>query len=96
MMKKAFDCVAMKNGIQRRLLKRMGNLTCEQRRSAIQATLEASRSPIGALWRALAKEDCGRVGCVAEGSVEYDCSADADRDLRRPRKRGVARCMSKS
>ncbi len=83
MIKKNFDCVAMKDGIQRRLLKRMGNLTCEQRRSAIRDTLEESRSPIGALWRALAKGDCGRVGCIAEGGVKYDCRADSDCASRR-------------
>ena len=71
-MKKAFDCVAMKDNIQRRLLKQMEGLSFEQRRVAIQSALENSRSPIGDLWRALERKELTRVARVAEAGGTYD------------------------
>jgi len=70
-MNKAFDCVAMKDGIQKRLLKQMKNLSCEQQHAAIRSALERSRSPIGKLWRALESRETKRAGCVAERGTAY-------------------------
>ena len=71
-MKKAFDCVAMKDNIQRRMRKQMEGLSYEQRRVAIRTALESSRSPIGDLWRALERRELTRVGRVAEAGGTYD------------------------
>jgi len=76
MMAKTFDCLAMKDNIQRRLLQQTEGATFEQRRVANQHALEVSRSPIGELWRALERRKTIRVGCVAETGVTYRTNAD--------------------
>jgi len=70
-MKKDFDCVAMKDDIQRRLLREMRGLSPERQRAAIHQTLQRSRSPVGVLWRALVGGGIGSARCVAEGRAPY-------------------------
>ncbi len=70
-MKKAFDCVAMKDNIQQRLLKQMEGLSYEQRRVAIKRVLDDSRSPIGDLWRALQDRAPAAASRVAEAGCGY-------------------------
>ena len=47
---KKFDCVAMKNEIQRKLLARRRNMTDAEAQADIRHKLETSRGPIGQLW----------------------------------------------
>ena len=70
-MKKTFDCIAMKDAIQQRLLKRMEGLSYEQRRAAVRDVLEKSRSPIGDLWRKLEPRAKAGVARVAETGEAY-------------------------
>ena len=77
-MKKTFDCVAMKDNIQQRLLKQMEGLSYEQRRVAIQSALESSRSPIGEFWRALERRESMRAGRVAETGEIYRANVGRD------------------
>jgi hypothetical protein len=95
-MKKPFDCVVMKDVIQRRLLKQMKGLSVEQQAMAVRGALEHSGSPIGKIWRALQRQEIGKPGCVAEGGAEYGSSASADRDTQRACKRGGVRGAGKS
>jgi hypothetical protein len=50
---KNFDCVAMKNEIQRKLLARHRNMTETEAQADIRHKLETSRSSVGQLWRRL-------------------------------------------
>jgi hypothetical protein len=50
---KAFDCVAMKNEIQRKLLARYRNMTDAEQVADMRRRLETSRSSVGRLWRRL-------------------------------------------
>jgi hypothetical protein len=75
-MAKTFDCLAMKDNIQRQLLQQTEGTTFEQRRGAIQRALEVSRSPIGDLWRALERRQAMRAGCVAETGEVYITGTD--------------------
>jgi hypothetical protein len=70
-MKKTFDCIAMKDAIQQRLLKRMEGLSYEQRRAAVRDVLEKSRSPVGDLWRKLELRAMAGVARVAETGEAY-------------------------
>jgi hypothetical protein len=56
-MKKSFDCVEMKNQIQKELLERWRGLTPEQIRLSIRAELMTDESVIGRLWRRLEARD---------------------------------------
>ena len=49
--KKAFDCVEMKNAIHARLSAEMRGLTDEQERALIQRALQTSDSSLARLWR---------------------------------------------
>jgi hypothetical protein len=90
-MKKAFDCVAMKDVIQSRLLKQMKGLSFEQQAMSVRDALEHSCSPIGKLWRTLQSQESGKTGCVAEAGADYGSSTDADRDVHCVRKRSGVR-----
>ncbi len=70
-MKKAFDCVAMKDDIQKQMFKQMEGLSDEQRRAAVRDVLEKSRSPVGQLWRTLERRALADVGRVAETGEAY-------------------------
>ncbi len=50
---KTFDCVAMKNEIQRKLLERWKGLPEEEIREQIRHDLATSDSPSAKLWRRL-------------------------------------------
>ena len=50
---KAFDCVSMKNEIQRKLLARYRNMTEAEVTADMRRRLQSSRSSIGRLWRRL-------------------------------------------
>jgi hypothetical protein len=76
-MRKAFDCVAMKDDIQKRMRKQMKGLSCEQQRAAIRDALESSRSPIGELWRALESRAAGTASRVAEAGGVYGADGAA-------------------
>ena len=65
-MKNAFDCVAMKDAIQKQMIKQIEGLSDEQRRAAVRDVLEKSRSPIGDLWRTLKRRATADGTCVAE------------------------------
>lgn len=65
-MKKAFDCVAMKDAIQKQMIKQIAGLSDEQRRAAVRDVLEKSHSPIGDLWRTLERRATADGTCVAE------------------------------
>jgi hypothetical protein len=58
MMKKSFDCVEMKNNIQKKLLERWEGLTPEQIRLSMLEELRTDESGIGQLWRRLEARDC--------------------------------------
>ncbi len=73
-MKKRFDCVAMKDAIQTRLMKDMEGLSVAQRREAIRKDLNASQSPIGDIWRSLT-EGRDKLAGVAEGRDTYGTDA---------------------
>jgi len=70
-MKKTFDCMVLKDGIQQRMLKQMEGLSGMQQRAAIRNSLEKSRSPIGELWRALEQRSAVPTECVAEAGGAY-------------------------
>jgi len=70
-MKKAFDCVEMKDNIQKLMFKQMEGLSDEQRRAAVRDVLEKSRSPVGQLWRTLERRGVADVGRVAETGETY-------------------------
>jgi len=70
-MKKNFDCVEMKDGIQKRMIRQMEGLSGEQRRAVLRDALEKSLSPIGELWRALERRSVTPAGCVAEEGGGY-------------------------
>jgi len=74
MMKKRFDCVAMKDAIQARLIRDMEGLSGVQRREAIRRDLNASQSPIGDIWRSLT-EGRSKLAGVAEGRDAYGTDA---------------------
>ncbi len=71
MKQKTFDCLAMKDDLQRQLLERLRNLAPADRRAAIRDDLEKSGSPMGRLWRALADPAAKGDLQVAEPSTEY-------------------------
>jgi hypothetical protein len=75
-MKKAFDCVAMKDDIQKQMFKQMEGLSDEQRRAAVREVLEKSRSPVGDLWRTLERRAMADVTCVAETGDAYGVARD--------------------
>lgn len=70
-MKKEFDCMSMKNGIQKRMLKQMEGLSSEQQRMVVRDALEESQSSIGELWRALGNKARSSANCVAETIEAY-------------------------
>jgi len=70
-MKKTFECVMLKDGIQQRMLKQMEGLSGVQQRAAIRNSLEKSRSPIGELWRALERRSAAPAEHVAEADGSY-------------------------
>jgi hypothetical protein len=70
-MKKNFDCVKMKDGIQKRMIKQTEGLSGEERRAVLRAALEKSLSPIGELWRALERRSTTPADCVAETGGGY-------------------------
>jgi len=75
-MKKTFDCVAMKDDIQKQMFKQMEGLSHEQRRAAVRTVLEKSRSPVGDLWRTLERRAMEGVTCVAETGEAYGAEAE--------------------
>ena len=77
MMKKNFDCVEMKNNIQKKLLERWEGLTPEQIRLSIQEELRADESGIGQLWRRLKARDRS-AGTVAFAACESQETYHAD------------------
>jgi hypothetical protein len=70
-MKKHFDCVAMKDRIQRRLLTEMKGLTTEQKRATIREVLDGSLSSVGELWRQISGEARTTTSRVAESAAVY-------------------------
>lgn len=56
-MKKDFDCVEMKNEIQKRLYERRKNMTHQQELEDIEKRLTDSQSPIAQWWRRIEKKD---------------------------------------
>ena len=53
---KDFDCVKMKNDIQKRLYEERKNLTPQEEREVIRKGLESSQSPIAQWWRKIEKQ----------------------------------------
>lgn len=51
--KKEFDCVEMKNNIQRLLRERYKGMSAEQIREHVQRELETSQTPIAKWWRSM-------------------------------------------
>lgn len=80
-MKKAFDCVAMKDAIQKQMIKQIAGLSGEQRRAAVRDVLEKSHSPIGDLWRTLGRRATADGTCVAETNAMFSggCTGYPDR-----------------
>jgi hypothetical protein len=76
-MKKNFDCVEMKDGIQQRMRRQMEGLSSEQRRVLLRDALEKSLSPIGELWRALERRSVTPVDCVAEAGTAHGVTGKA-------------------
>ena len=70
-MKKTFDCLVLKDNIQKQMLKQMEGFSADKRRETLRAALEASRSPIGNLWRTLGNRPIVDALCVAEKSTRY-------------------------
>lgn len=56
-MNKDFDCVEMKNEIQKRLHERRNNMTHQQELEDIENRLANSQSPIAQWWRRIEKKD---------------------------------------
>jgi len=54
---RAFDCVAMKDSIQAKLLRRQQAMSEQERRDDMRGTLATSGSPVARMWR---KMTCGR------------------------------------
>ena len=50
---KDFDCVEMKNAIQRELLEQRAGLSDQEVRARIRHDLETSQSPIARWWRSI-------------------------------------------
>ena len=50
---KTFDCVALKNGIQAKLLKEREGMTDAEVRALVQRRLQSSDSSVARLWRKL-------------------------------------------
>lgn len=70
-MNKQFDCVAMKEQIQRGLQAELEGLLPEQQRKQILLSLKGSRSPVGDLWRALERRSSESASRVAEADGRY-------------------------
>ena len=70
-MNKTFDCVAMKNEIQARLLREEEGLSGAARIAAMRRALDRSRSPVGDLWRKLQERAQLRISRVAEEPGNY-------------------------
>ena len=54
-MKKTFDCVAMKNDIQKRLYEERKGMTPQEVKAAIEEKLDTSQAPIAQWWRKINK-----------------------------------------
>ena len=52
---KDFDCVRMKNDIQKRLYERRKGMTPQEEREAIEHDLATSQSPIAVWWRKVSR-----------------------------------------
>ena len=50
---KTFDCVAMKNEIQAKLLRERAGMTDAEVHALVQERLRSSKSPVAQLWRRL-------------------------------------------
>ena len=55
-MKKSFDCVEMKNEIQRRLHEERKGMTPSEIKVAVEEKLEKSQAPIAQWWRKINKK----------------------------------------
>lgn len=55
-MQKSFDCLKMKDEVQRKLLHRFDGMNAAQMNAAIDAELSASQTPAGRFWRRLAAQ----------------------------------------
>ena len=55
-LEKDFDCVEMKNDIQRRLHERRKNMTHAEELNDIELRLASSQSPLAAWWKKSAKK----------------------------------------
>ena len=55
--KKQFDCVEMKNEIQKRLYEERKWMTPQEVREAIEKKLETSQTPVALFWRKIRKKD---------------------------------------
>lgn len=56
-MEKRFDCLKMKEEVQRKLLHRFDGMNAAQMNAAINAELSASQTPAGHFWRRLTDQD---------------------------------------
>ena len=56
MMETRFDCLKMKEEVQRMLLHRFEGMNAAQMNAAIDAELSASQTPAGRFWRRLATQ----------------------------------------
>ena len=52
----AFDCVEMKNAIQRQLREERSGMTDKQQREALREKLDTSQSPVAVWWRKIRAE----------------------------------------
>ena len=53
---KTFDCVEMKNAIQRKLREERSGMTDKQQREALREKLDTSQSPAAVWWRKIRAE----------------------------------------
>lgn len=53
---KAFDCVEMKDAIQRKLREERSGMTDEQQREALREQLDTSQSTVAVWWRKIRAE----------------------------------------
>ena len=50
---KTFDCVALKDSIQAKLLEKRAGMSDRDARAEVERTLRESQSPVARLWRQL-------------------------------------------
>jgi hypothetical protein len=71
-MEKSFDCLKMKEEVQRKLRHRFDGMNAAQMNAAINAELTASQTPAGRFWRRLTAQGPSKGLSLAVGEKPDD------------------------